>query len=66
MFEKIKLAEKSAPTGTIDFIHLSHDMDTELTPSNKFVVRNMIRVPIVAKTRCHVVRKMGLRLRKRK
>ena len=61
MLLKMREAEKRAPMGTMFFSHLSHDICTLYTPSRRRVERSIILVPIVAKVRCHVVRKMGLR-----
>lgn len=60
MFEKIREAEKSAPMGTILRSHLSVVIGTACTPSRRFVVLSIIRVPMVANVKCHVVRKIGL------
>lgn len=60
MLLKMSDAEKSAPMGTMFLSHLSHDICTLYTPSRRRVDRSMIRVPMVANVRCHVVRKMGL------
>lgn len=61
MLLKMRDAEKRAPMGTMLRNQRSQVIWTLWTPSRRWVVRSMILVPMVAKVRCHVVRKIGLR-----
>ena len=58
-FPQIKLKLKNTPMGTIALKYTFPVMATFFRPSRRVVVRARICVIMVAKTRCHAVRRMG-------
>lgn len=58
-FPQIKLKLKNNPIGTIALRYTFPVMATFFRPSRRVVVRAKSCVMIVAKIRCHAVRRMG-------